>query len=114
MLIPTRTFRSARLRARAIPADLKVRVGINTGHCTVGVFGSEVMRAYKAVGFPVNVAARLQTAAAPGSILCGFRTYALVQDRVRAEQKEPLTVKGAARPVEAWEILELTGEAPAS
>ncbi|HJP65909.1 MAG TPA: adenylate/guanylate cyclase domain-containing protein [Actinomycetota bacterium] len=99
-----------RLRGKGIPADLRVRVGINTGHCTVGVFGSEVMRAYKAVGFAVNVAARLQTAADPGSILCGFRTYAMVQDRVRAEQKEPLMVKGATRPVEAWEILELSGE----
>jgi adenylate cyclase len=102
---------ATRLRDRGIPADLQVRVGINTGHCTVGVFGSEVMRAYKAVGFPVNVAARLQTAAGPGGILCGFRTYALVQDRVRAEAKEPLTVKGAARPVEAWEILELAAKA---
>jgi adenylate cyclase len=99
---------AARIRDRGIPADLQVRVGINTGYCTVGVFGSEVMRAYKAVGFLVNVAARLQTAADPGGILCGFRTYALVKDRVRAEPKEPLKVKGAARPVEAWEILELT------
>ena len=62
------------------------------------------MRAYKAVGFGVNVAARLQIAADPGSILCGFRTYALVKDRVTAEERGELTVKGAVRPVEAWEI----------
>jgi PAS domain S-box-containing protein len=95
-------------RERGIPADLNIRVGINTAHCTVGVFGSEVMRAYMAVGFAVNVAARLQTAADPGSILCGFRTYALVKDRVKAEERGALTVKGAARPVEAWEIVGLT------
>jgi adenylate cyclase len=94
-------------RARGIPADLKVRVGVNTGHCTVGVFGSDVLRAYKAVGFEVNVAARLQSEAEPGAPLVGFRTYALVKDRVRAEQREPLSIKGAARPVEAWRILEL-------
>ena len=94
-------------RARGIPADLKVRVGVNTGHCTVGVFGSDVLRAYKAVGFEVNVAARLQSEAEPGTPLVGFRTYALVKDRVRAEQREPLSIKGAARPVEAWSILEL-------
>ena len=98
---------SAATRARGIPADLKVRVGVNTGHCTVGVFGSDVLRAYKAVGFEVNVAARLQSDAEPGIPLVGFRTYALVKDRVRAEQREPLSVKGAARPVEAWNILEL-------
>jgi adenylate cyclase len=98
---------AAGLRRRGIPAELQIRVGINTGHCTLGVFGSDVMRAYKAVGFTVNIAARLQTAADPGSILCGFRTYALIEDRVRATRREPLTVKGASRPVEAWEILEL-------
>jgi PAS domain S-box-containing protein len=97
----------ASLRERGIPADLNIRVGINTAHCTVGVFGSEVMRAYMAVGFAVNVAARLQTAADPGSILCGFRTYALVKDRVAAEERGALTVKGAVRPVEAWEIVGL-------
>jgi class 3 adenylate cyclase len=65
------------------------------------------MRAYKAVGFAVNVAARLQSEAEPGTVLAGFRTYALVKDRVVAEQREPLTLKGATRPVEAWEILGL-------
>jgi class 3 adenylate cyclase len=98
---------AAGLRRRGIPAELQIRVGMNTGYCTLGVFGSDVMRAYKAVGFTVNIAARLQAAADPGSILCGFRTYALVEDRVRAARREPLTVKGASRPVEAWEILEL-------
>ncbi|MBA3728155.1 MAG: response regulator [Actinobacteria bacterium] len=100
---------SATIRGRGIPADLRIRVGVNTGHCTVGVFGSDVLRAYKAVGFAVNVAARLQTEAEPGSVLVGFRTYALVKDRVRAQQREPLMLKGAARPVEAWEILDLVG-----
>lgn len=98
---------TAAIRGRGIPADLRVRVGINTGHCMVGVFGSDVMRAYKAVGFAVNVAARLQSEAEPGTVLAGFRTYALIKDRVVAEEREPLTLKGAARPVEAWEILGL-------
>jgi class 3 adenylate cyclase len=105
---------SERIRERGIPADLRIRVGVNAGHCTVGVFGSDVLRAYKVVGFPVNVAARLQTEAAPGTILCGFRTYALVKDRVQAVQREPLTIKGAARPVEAWEILDLADGDPAA
>lgn len=100
---------TAAIRLRGIPADLRVRVGVNTGHCTVGVFGSDLLRAYKAVGFAVNVAARLQSEAEPGTVLAGFRTYALVKDRVRAEQREPLALKGAARPVEAWEIFALAG-----
>jgi adenylate cyclase len=102
---------TAAIRERGIPADLRVRVGVNTGHCTVGVFGSDIMRAYKAVGFAVNVAARLQSEAEPGTVLVGFRTYALVKDRVRAKAREPLHLKGAARPVEAWEILSLADPA---
>jgi class 3 adenylate cyclase len=98
---------SARIRGRGIPADLKIRVGINAGHCMVGVLGSDVLRAYKVVGFSVNIASRLQSEAAPGTILCGYRTYAMVKDRVRAESREPLALKGAARPVEAWEIIDL-------
>jgi adenylate cyclase len=99
------------IRSRGIPADLRIRVGVNTGHCTVGVFGSDVLRAYKAVGFAVNVASRLQTAADPGTVLAGFRTYALVKDRVKATPREALSLKGAARPVEAWEIIELVDSA---
>jgi len=98
---------TAAIRERGIPADLRVRVGVNTGHCTVGVFGSDLLRAYKAVGFAVNVAARLQSEADPGTVLVGFRTYALIKDRVRAESRGSLMLKGAARPVEAWEILGL-------
>jgi adenylate cyclase len=101
---------AARIRERGIPADLQIRIGVNTGHCTVGIFGSELLRAYKVVGFAVNMAARLQTEASPGTILCGYRTYAHVKDRVKAEAREPLTIKGAARPLEAWEILELVEE----
>lgn len=94
---------------------LRIRVGVNTGHCTVVMFGSDLMRAYKAVGFAVNVAARLQSEAEPGTVLVGFRTYALVKDRVEALERDPLKLKGAARPVEAWEILSLLdGPAPSS
>jgi adenylate cyclase len=99
---------TASIRDRGIPADLRVRIGVNTGHCIVGVFGSDIMRAYKAVGFAVNVASRLQSEAEPGTVLAGFRTYALVKDRVQAKPREPLKLKGAARPVEAWEIVALT------
>jgi class 3 adenylate cyclase len=105
---------AARIRGRGIPADLQIRVGINAGQCMVGLFGSDALRAYKIVGFAVNVAARLQAEAAPGTILSGYRTYALVRDQVRAERREPLLVKGAARPIEAWEIVDVIDAGSAS
>jgi adenylate cyclase len=108
---------AAEMASRGLPGNLQIRAGINTGHCTVGVFGSDVMRAYKAVGFTVNIASRLQSEADPGGILCGYRTYSLVKGHVRATRREPLRVKGSARPVDAWDILDLAdgpqGETPA-
>ena len=65
------------------------------------------MRGYRAVGFDVNIASRLQGAAGRGSILCGFRTYAVIEGHVKADEREPLIVKGASRPIEAWGILDL-------
>jgi adenylate cyclase len=99
--------------ARGIRADLQIRFGINTGHCTVGVFGRDVLRACKVVGSAMSIAARLQAESPPGFILCGYRTYALVRDRVGTRAREPLVVKGAAQPSEAWELLHLV-EAAAS
>jgi len=94
-------------RRRGIWQKLDVRIGINTGYRTVGVFGSDVLQSYTAYGTPVNIAARLQPEAAAGEILCSFSTYALVQDRVRAEERGPILLRGVAYPVEACAILGL-------
>ena len=88
-----------RVTRRGYPAEVNVRIGINSGYCTVGVFGSDLMRAYKAVGFAVNLASRLQGHAEPGSILCGVRTYALVEGRgaggaARAAHREGVRASG--------------------
>jgi class 3 adenylate cyclase len=97
-------------RRRGIPHRLDVRVGMNTGYCTVGVFGSDLLQVCTANGTPVNIAARLQTEADVGEILCGFSTYALVADRVLAEARAPVLLHGIARPVEAYTILGLVDE----
>jgi class 3 adenylate cyclase len=97
---------AAEVRGRGIPADLQIRVGINTGHCTVGVFGSELLQSYTAIGTPINLAARLQAEAPRDGILCGFSTHALIQERVRARALS-MTVRGIAGPIEAYEILEV-------
>lgn len=91
-------------RRRGVSQDLGVRVGIDTGYCTVGIFGSDLLQCYTAQGVTVNTAARLQTAAAPGEILCAFPTYALVEDRLPATHSGQLDLRGIARPVETYKI----------
>ena len=98
-------------RRHGLSGELALRIGVNTGYCTVGVFGSELLRNYAALGTSVNVAARLQAEAPVGAIVCGFPSYAVVQDRVRVRPLGELILRGISHPVEAYEILELLGEA---
>ncbi len=104
------------LDAMALGADrrLQTRMGINTGVATVGNFGSVKHRmSYTAIGGAVNIASRLEGAAPPGGVLISGSTYNLVRERVVAEPRGPLKLKGVAHPVECWEVLGLTGEAAA-
>jgi len=94
-------------RRRGVPAGPELRVGINTGFCTVGVFGSETFSSYTAVGTPVTVAGLLQEEAGPGEVLCALGAHALVEDRVRSAPRGSLSLRGVARPVDAFELLAL-------
>lgn len=103
------------LEAVSLGADrrLLTRMGINTGVCTVGNFGSVRHRvSYTAIGGAVNIASRLEGAAPPGGILISGSTHALIADRVRAIPRGPLKLKGVAHPVEAWELLGLHSGEP--
>ncbi len=100
---------STHWRHRGFSGEVTLRIGINTGYCTVGVFGSDILKNYAALGNPINIAARLQAEASPGTIFCGFSSYAVVKDRVRAKEQGMLSLKGISHPVEAYEIIELTG-----
>ncbi|MBI3327458.1 MAG: hypothetical protein HYZ81_12250 [Nitrospinae bacterium] len=87
-----------------LPRELDQRISVNTGYCTVGIFGSDLLQSYTVVGTPVNIASRLQAEASAGGIICGFSTYSLVHDRVPATPRGQLSLRGVAHPVEAYEI----------
>jgi adenylate cyclase len=84
----------------------QVRMGINTGYCDVGNFGSDLRMDYTIIGPEVNRAARLEKAAQPGGILISSETHALVQSEIIATQQEPLTVKGFTEPMETYAVQE--------
>jgi class 3 adenylate cyclase/tetratricopeptide (TPR) repeat protein len=89
---------------------LQSRTGVNTGEVIVR---DPDPSGALALGDPVNVAARLQTAAEPGEILLGEATHRLVRDAVRAEPVEPLELKGKGEPVSAYRLLEVLPQAEA-
>jgi len=83
-----------------------LRVGVNSGEVLAGAVGE----AYTVIGDTVNVAARLQSAARPGSVTVGERTMRATRGAVRYEALEPLALKGRSEPVPAWEALAVTAE----
>ena len=70
-------------RRRGIEKPFQARMGINTGFCNVGNFGSEDRMDYTIIGAEANLAARLQSIAEPNGIVMSYETYALVRDIVR-------------------------------
>jgi predicted ATPase len=79
-------------------------VGINSGPAAVGSVGMAAPQAV-ALGDTTNVAARLEAAAEPGTVLVGDGTAQLLERRFVLEERGPLEVKGRARPVRAWRLL---------
>ncbi len=92
-------------RSRGMERPFRIRMGICTGYCTVGDFGSRDRMDYTIIGNEVNLAARLEGAAEPGSILLAHETSALVQDIVLTEEQPPMTVKGFARPINNYKVV---------
>ena len=90
-----------------ISMPLEVRMGINTGYCTVGNFGSDERLDYTIVGSQVNLANRLETAARVNQILISKETYALIKDQIVCEKKERVKIKGMAYPVQTYEVIGL-------
>ena len=86
------------------------RTGVNTGEVIVGGATSDQKLA---TGDAVNVAARLEQAAAPGEVLIGVTTYAAVADVVHAEPAPPVDAKGKSQPLAAYRLLGLRPDVPA-
>ncbi len=84
-----------------VGASFALRVGINSGDVLAGQVGD----GYTVMGDPVNVAARLQAAAEPGTVIVGELTHRLTRSAIEYVELEPLELKGKSEPVPAWEAV---------
>lgn len=85
--------------------EFQIRVGLNTGLVVVGDIGSDLHMEYLAVGDTVNLAARLQSAAAPGTIVISERTRRLAGPVFAYEDLGEIEVKGKSEPVRIHRVL---------
>ena len=83
----------------------QVRMGMNTGYCNVGNFGSDQRLTYTIIGSEVNIAQRLETSAESGGILMSYETYAHAQDLIEVEQLESISMKGVNREIKVFSVL---------
>ena len=93
--------------SEGIAAGLHIRMGIHSGYCVVGNFGSRQWMDYTAVGGVVNLASRLEKAAARDQILVSSETYELVKYEVQGEPIAPIRVKGIGEAVSVVIIIEV-------
>ena len=89
-----------------LETPLKCRMGINTGICTVGNFGSEDRMDYTIIGGGVNLAARLEKACPPSEILITYETYSHVKDTISCQLEGQIQAKGFHEPVSTYRVID--------
>ena len=82
-----------------IPEGLSVRMGIASGFCTVGDFGSSQKMDYTILGSPVNLAARLQGLCQSGEILLSAETHSALEEVIKCKKFGPTEIKGFPEPL---------------
>ena len=89
---------------RGIERPFRARIGINTGHASVGDYGSSGRKLYTAIGMQTNLAARIQSHCEPGKVLISHTTWALVRNAVVHTDMGQLQLKGLHAPMRVYEI----------
>jgi class 3 adenylate cyclase len=86
------------------PTWPRFRIGINTGPALVGNIGSDRIRSFNVMGDAINVAARLEGIAEPGTVVVGQSTYDVLGPGAVVTPLGDLDLKGKERPVAAYRL----------
>jgi class 3 adenylate cyclase len=89
---------------RAHGVTVQIRVGLNSGEVVVRAIGNDLHMDYTAVGETTHLAARMEQAARPGTVLIAPATLDLVERFLAVKSLGPVPVKGRSEPVEVYEL----------
>ena len=92
----------ARWKSDGLLKPLQMRMGISTGFCTVGNFGTETRLDYTLLGSEVNLASRLETSAQAGEILISQVAHEMIKDVILCEDRGTVEVKGFKSPIKVY------------
>ena len=102
-----REMRTLRQKWRLMGFDgLYIRIGITTGYCHVGNFGSNNRLSYTLIGKEANLAARLESSAGKGMILVSESTYDYICHNYECQHAGSFQLKGFDEKVNAWQVLD--------
>lgn len=96
-------------RDEGFDKPFRMRIGINTGFCNVGNFGSEQRADYTIIGAEVNLAARLEQVGDPDGVMLSYETYALIREEFDADERVPIKVKGVSREIRCFALKGIFG-----
>lgn len=100
----------APLVKRKYGMDFAIRIGINTGSVVVGDVGSDLKYEYTAMGDAINLAARLQSAARPGTALVSLHTHRFAAPLFHFRDVGLVEVKGKSEPIQTYEVVGVRAE----
>ncbi|WP_270729125.1 adenylate/guanylate cyclase domain-containing protein [Shimia sp. Alg240-R146] len=92
-------------RQNGLEHPFRARMGLNTGYCNVGNFGSDTRMDYTIIGAEANLAARLESIAEPGGIVMSYETFAHAHDLIEAEPLAPQRFKGISREITPYRVI---------
>ena len=85
-----------------------MRLGLNSGPVVVGAIGDDLRMDYTAIGDTINLASRMESSAAPGTVLVSGHTQRLAKDFFAFSSLGPISVKGKEEPQDAYVLLSPT------
>lgn len=91
-------------KEKGFAKPFQIRMGIHTGYCTVGNFGSQERLEYTIIGSSVNLASRIESAASPNEILISEETKLLVDHTFTCIQRKEIVPKGFQRSVALYSV----------